>query len=115
MNKYFTLLLDLLEIPENQKYIKILDIIEKNKDKNIQFFHQISFAFQWYQYLLNQKITPEEFLQIWDICSCQKLDNKKQDSISFLKSNPVLDENNIYIFDSLAKWIVAEQRNVFYC
>jgi hypothetical protein len=40
---------------------------------------------------------------------------KKQDSISLIKSNPILDKNYIYIFDSLAEWLLAEQGNVFYC
>lgn len=115
MNKYFSLLLDLLGIPENNNYLEVLNIIEKNKDKNIQYFHQIAFAFQWYQDLLNKKISPEEFLQIGDIGSTIKPDIKKKDSISFLRSNPVLDKNSIYIFDSLAEWIVEESANIFYC
>jgi hypothetical protein len=40
MEKYFNLLLDLLDIPQNQNYPKILEIIEKNKDKQIHFYHK---------------------------------------------------------------------------
>jgi len=115
MEKYFNLLLDLLDIVQNQNYLKILEVIEKNKDKQTHFYHQYWFLFQWYQDLLNKKISPEGFLQIWDINSEIKIDFKKQDSISFLKSNPILDKNSIYIFDSLAEWLLAEQGNVFYC
>jgi len=115
MEKYFNLLLDLLDIVQNQNYLKILEVIEKNKDKKIYFYHQYWFLFQWYQDLLNQKIFPEDFLQIWDINSEIKIDLKKQDSISLIKSNPILDKNYIYIFDSLAEWLLAEQGNVFYC
>jgi hypothetical protein len=40
MEKYFNLLLDLLDIVQNQNYLKILEVIEKNKDKKIYFYHQ---------------------------------------------------------------------------
>lgn len=115
MEKYFNLLLDLLEIPQNDNYQKILGVIEENKEKNIHFYHQYSFIFQWYQDLLNNKISIEEFLQLWDINSKLKFDIKKQDFISYLKSNSVLDKNTLYVFDNLAKWIIEEQVNVFYC
>ena len=115
MEKYFNLLLDLLDIPQNQNYPQILEVIEKNKDKKIHFYHQYWFIFQWYQDLLNKKTSPEDFLQLWDIDSQINVDIQKSDSISFLRSNPILDQNSVYIFDSLAEWILAEQGNVFYC
>jgi hypothetical protein len=40
MEKYFNLLLDLLDIVQNQNYLKILEVIEKNKDKQTHFYHQ---------------------------------------------------------------------------
>jgi hypothetical protein len=46
MEKYFNLLLDLLEIKQNQNYSKILEVIQKNKDKKIFFYHQYSFVFE---------------------------------------------------------------------
>ncbi len=115
MEKYFDLLLDLLDIPQNKNHFQILEIIEKNKNKQIYFYHQYGFIFQWYQDLLNKQISPEDFLQFWDIDSKIKIDLKKLDSISLLRSDFDLDKNSIYIFDSLAEWIIAEQGNVFYC
>jgi len=115
MEKYFNLLLDLLEIKQNQNYSKILKIIQKNKDKKIFFYHQYSFIFEWYQKLLNQELALEEFLQIWDIHSKLKIDSKKIDSISFLQNKLKIDPNSIYIFDSIAQWFLSEQANIFYC
>lgn len=115
MEKYFNLLLDLLEIKQNQNYSKILKIIQKNKDKKIFFYHQYSFIFEWYQKLLNQELALEEFLQIWDINSKLKIDSKKIDSISFLQNKLKIDPNSIYIFDSIAQWFLSEQANIFYC
>jgi len=46
MEKYFNLLLDLLNIEQNTNYSKILDIIQKNKDKKIFFYHQYAFIFE---------------------------------------------------------------------
>lgn len=114
MKKYFDLLLDLLELESQDWYDEILDIIEKNKDKKIEFYHQYWFIFEWYHKLLKKEISPEEFLQIWDITSNIILDLDKLDSISFLKSNPKLDFENIYIFDSLAEWIVDKLGNIYY-
>ena len=115
MEKYFNLLLDLLEIKQNQNYSKILEVIQKNKDKKIFFYHQYSFVFEWYQKLLNQELALEEFLQIWDIDSKLKIDSKKIDSISFLQNNPKIDSNSIYIFDSIAQWILPKHKYIFYC
>ena len=115
MEKYFNLLLDLLNIEQNTNYSKILEIIQKNKDKKIFFYHQYAFIFEWYQKLLNQELSLEEFLQIGDIDSKFKIDSQKIDSISFLQNKPKIDPNSIYIFDSLAQWILSEQKNIYYC
>ena len=65
--------------------------------------------------MLKWEISEEEFLQLWDFQSKILYDTKKFDSISFLKSNPELENNSIYIFDSLAKGIIPSQDNVCYC
>jgi len=114
MEKYFNLLLDLLDIKQDQSYVKILKIIDDNKDKKIFFYHQYSFIFEGYQKLLTKELSLEDFLQIGEI-DFLKIDLNKLDSISFLHSKPKLDPDSIYIFDSLAEWIVSKQKNIFYC
>ena len=122
MIKYFELLLSLLDIEESSRveYIAVANKIEliwesSNSYSSLQCYHRHAFVFKWYQKLLNKKITTEEFTQIWDINSKISFDTKKQDSISFLKSNPVLDDNVLYIFDKISDWIVSEKNNVVYC
>ena len=115
MIKYFELLLDLLEITEKDAYLKIANIIESNKAKKIEIYHQYPFIFQWYHQLLNWELQVEDFLQLWDFQSKIKFDPQKQDSITFLKSNPKLDDETIYIFDSLSSWIIPDSDNIFYC
>ena len=122
MIKYFELLLDLLEIEESIRveYIDIANKIEfiwetSNSYLSLICYHRHSFIFEWYQKLLNKEITTEEFTQIWDIRSKLFFDIKKQDSVSFLKLNPVLDDSILYIFDKISEGIVDEKENVFYC
>ena len=122
MIKYFELLLDLLEIEESNRaeYTDIANKIElvwerSKSPSSLQCYHRHAFVFEWYQKLLNKEITTEEFTQIWDVKSKLFFDTKKQDSISFLKSNPVLEDNILYILDSISKWIVGESDNVIYC
>lgn len=117
MIKYFELLLDLLDIEQSirAKYIDIANKIESQKYSDIKYYHRHAFVFQWYQKLLNKEITAEEFTQIWDIRSKIFFDTKKHDSISFLKSNPVLDDNILYIFDKISEGIIAEKKNIVYC
>lgn len=115
MIKYFDLLLDLLEIEKSDKYHKVAEIIWQNISRDIQVYHQYAFVFLWYYKLLKWEISQEEFLQLWDFQSKILYDTKKLDSISFLKTNPVLDDDKIYIFDALAEWIISEKDNVYYC
>ena len=115
MEKYFDLLLELLDIQKKENYKKIAKLIAKNPKAKFKFYHQHWFIFEWYQKLLNREISPEDFAQLWDFQSKIKIDLKKPDSISFLKSNPKLDKKIIYVFDFLAKGTVEESDNIFYC
>lgn len=115
MIKYFELLLDLLDIEKTQEYLQVADVIEKNIEKDICVYHQYSFLFLWYHKLLKNEISVEDFLQLWDFQSKIGFDERKMDSISFLKWNPSLENNSIYIFDWLAKGIISNQENVYYC
>lgn len=115
MEKYFDLLLELLDIQNKENYKKVASLIAKNPKAKFEFYYKHSFIFEWYQKLLNWQISKEDFVQLWDFKSKIKIDLKKPDSISFLKSNPKLDKNVIYVFDSLAQWIIEESENIFYC
>lgn len=115
MTKYFELLLDLLEIENKDSYIEISKIIESNKYKKLKAYHQYFFIFEWYRDLLDWKLSPEEFLQLWDIGSKLRFDLNKLDSISYLQSNPDLEDDTIYIFDSISDWIIQPRENIFYC
>ena len=114
MTKYFELLLDLLEIENKDSYIEIAKIIESNKNKKLKAYHQYFFIFEWYKELLEWNMEPEEFLQLWDMWSRLRFDHDKPDSITFLQSNPKLDKDTIYIFDSLSDGIISTTENVFY-
>lgn len=115
MIKYFELQLELLEIQKKEDCIKIAKIIEKDPKRNFEFYHQYAFLFEWYKKLINWEISEDEFTTLWDFHSQSLFDIQKKDSISFLKSNPNLDSNTIYVLDSLAQWIVEESENIFYC
>ncbi|HRX64192.1 MAG TPA: hypothetical protein P5060_03760 [Candidatus Absconditabacterales bacterium] len=115
MDKYFQLLLDLLEIENIQDYKKIAELIQQNPKSKFEFYHKHAFVFEGYKKLLEDKITIEDFTQLGDVNSKIFFDTKKEDSISFLKSNPNLDGDTLYIFDSLAKGIVEESENVIFC
>lgn len=115
MTKYFELLLDLLEIENKDYYVEISKVIESNKDKKLKVYHQYFFIFEWYKDLLNWKITPEEFLQLGDMGSKLRFDFNKPDSITFLQSNPKLDDDTTYIFDSLSEGVIEPKDNVYYC
>ncbi len=115
MIKYFELLLELLDIQNKETYKEIEKIIEKNPKVKFEFYHQHAFVFEWYHQLINWEISEDEFTQLWDFQSKIKLNPNKLDSISFLKSNPKLDSESVYIFDSLAKGLVEESANIFYC
>ncbi|HKL43725.1 MAG TPA: SufD family Fe-S cluster assembly protein [Candidatus Absconditabacterales bacterium] len=115
MEKYFDLLLELLDIQKKENYKKIAKLIAKNSKAKFNIYHKHGFIFEGYQKLLNGEMSPEDFAQLGDFQSKIKFDQNKIDSISFLKSNPKLDKNIMYVFDYLAKGIIEESDNIFYC
>ena len=116
MIKYFELLLDLLDIEESSRagYITIANIIESKKYSNIKCYHRYGFIFQWYKNLLDEDMTIDEFTNLGDFKSKIFADTKKQDSISYLRSDPVLDESILYVFDKISEGIVSNSENIFY-
>ena len=68
------------------------------------------FIFEAYENLLNERITPDEFLAIWDITSHSKLSTNSEASI------PVVDsiiqwkndnENTLFILDSISFLVLS--------
>lgn len=115
MIKYFELLLDLLNIPDADKYLNMANIIESNLDKNLQVHHQYFFIFEWYRDLLKWKLSIDDFLQLWDIWSKLRFPNDKIDSITLLKSGFIPQKDTIYIFDWLSEGMISGEPNIFYC
>ena len=115
MTKYFELLLDLLEISPKEDFLKVAKVIEDNRWREIVIYHQYSPVFYGYMDLLDWKISIEDYLQIWDINSNILYDSTKKDSISFIKGNPKLQNDTIYIFDSISQGIIPDKENIIYC
>lgn len=63
----FELLLDLLDIEDKNNYIEIAKLIETKKYKNIKTLHKHGFIFELFNDFLDNKISLEEFVKIWDI------------------------------------------------
>ena len=81
MEKYFDLVLELLEIEEKEKLKDTALQIKNHQEKweSISFFHQYDFLFNAWLALCAQEISEEEFVQIGDVDSQFKLydENKK--------------------------------------
>ena len=81
MEKYFDLVLELLELEEKEELKEAALQIKNHQEKwdNISFFHQYDFLFKAWLALCAQEISEEEFVQIGDVDSQFKLydENKK--------------------------------------
>lgn len=112
MQKYFDLLLELLWpedddflIEEKKKLSATAKKLEERWDKNLRIAHKVWFIFEAYEDLLNEKITLDEFLAIWDITSKRNISGTKESSIQVLEwiiqwKND--DENTLFILDSIS-------------
>ena len=71
MEKYFDLVLDLLEIKESSNLKEIANqlIHENEKWNNVLYISRYWFLFDARMSLLNGEILPEDFVQIWDYWS----------------------------------------------
>lgn len=104
MEKYFDLVLELLELEEKEKLKNIalqLKEYQENWD-SISFFHQYDFLFKAWLALCNEEISEEEFVQIWDVDSKSKLyDENKKDSHEYfeLLKNKELPNEKIIMID----------------
>ena len=117
MQKYFDLLIELLrpnkddfEIEEKKKLSATAKKIEERWNKNLKIAHKVWFIFEAYENLLNERITLDEFLAIWDITSHSKLSTNSEASI------PVVDsiiqwkndnENTLFILDSISFLVLS--------
>ena len=112
MQKYFDLLLELLQpeednfmIEEKKKLSASAKKIEERWDKNLKIAHKLWFIFEIYDDLLTGKITLDEFLATWDITSKKNISWNQESSIEVLSwiiqwKNKT--ENTLYILDSIS-------------
>ena len=103
MEKYFDLVLELLELEEKEK-LKDTALQIKNHQgiwDNISFFHQYDFLFKAWLALCAQEISEEEFVQIGDVDSQFKLyDENKMNAkeyLNALKNNSFSED--VYVID----------------
>ena len=89
-----------------------LKVFKKNSSSKTKGKKDVNF----YDYdgSLVDSYSAEEFLQLWDMDSKLRFDHNKPDSITLLQSNPKLEKDTIYIFDSLSEGIISTTENVFY-
>ncbi len=112
MQKYFDLLLELLRpddddfiVEEKKKLAAAAKKLEERWNKNLKVHHRHGFIFEAYENLLNEKISLDEFLTIWDITSTNKLRTDTESSIQIInwiiqwKNN---NENTLFILDSIS-------------
>lgn len=100
MLKYFSLLVDLLELKNIDNYTSVAEKIEKNPKSKLHVYHKLGFIFLWFQKLVNQEIQIDEFVSLWDLNS-EKLDTTRLDSITFSKA----------LKYSLDHWLFAQEYN----
>ncbi len=88
MTNYFTLLLDLLDVSEEEKasFLGIGEIVAHHTNKNLIIHHRMRFIFEaWWEYLHDQ-ISLEEFLATGDVSSHRPLWKKGAiSSLEFLQ------------------------------
>lgn len=120
MKKYFTLVVDLLELPEQSELWELADSIQEAFDKQESIFiaHRYGFLLQWRYALLAGKITPEAFVRIGDISSDIPLswEPSSKTLINSLK-NWDIPEASVLIIDILAwKLLLSaqEQENILF-
>ena len=108
MLKYFSLLIDLLEIPNIDKYILVAEQIEKTPQLKLEVYHRHSFIFLWFQKLVNQEIQIEEFVSLWDLNS-EKLDTLNLDSIVFSKALKYTIDQGIFQKEYTGSLIILDE------
>ena len=103
MEKYFDLVLELLELEEKEKLKNIALQLKKYQEHwdSISFFHQYDFLFKAWLAFCAEEISEEEFVQIWDVDSQSSLYNEDQKNaqeyFELLKNKKYPEENIILI------------------
>lgn len=104
MEKYFDLVLELLEL-EGKEKLKDTALKLKNHQENwasIAFFHQYDFLFKAWLSLCAWEISEEEFVQIWDSESNIQLYNEnKKNAHTYFESliNKDYPEEDVILID----------------
>ncbi len=114
MLKYFSLVLDLLEITSKAEYLLVAEEIEKNVNVNLNCYHRYWFLFMAFKDFLQKEISLEDFIQIWDVDSSKKIYSlKKMNSKEFLdwiiNKTELIDKNSLYVIDELS-WKLSESK-----
>ena len=104
MEKYFDLVLELLELEGKENLKSIALQLEKyQKEWNtISFFHQYDFLFKAWLALCAWEISEEEFVQIWDSESNIQLYNEdKKNTHTYFESliNKNFPEEDVILID----------------
>lgn len=115
MEKYFDLVLELLELEKKEKLkdaaIKLNEY--QSKWDSIIFFHQYDFLFKARLALCANKITEEDFIKIGDVDSPFPLyDKNKKDTNTFfseLKNNNLPEEKIIVIDKDAWNYFLTEK------
>ena len=103
MEKYFDLVLELLELEEKEKLKDIALQLKDHQERwdSMTFFHQYDFLFKARLSFCAQEISEEEFVQIGDVDSQFKLyDENKMNAKEYfnaLKNNSFSED--IYVID----------------
>ena len=107
MEKYFDLVLELLEIEEKEKLKDTALQIKNHQEKweSISFFHQYDFLFNAWLALCAQEISEEEFVQIGDVDSqFQLYDENKKNAKEYFESLKKHDfPEDVFVIDQAAR------------
>ncbi len=106
MEKYFDLVLELLELEEKEKLKDMAIQLKKHQEKwdNIAFFHQYDFLFKAWLALCAEEISEEDFVQIGDVdSSFQLYDESKRTAQEYFDNLKNKDtEEDVFVIDENA-------------
>lgn len=107
MEKYFDLVLELLELEEKEKLKDIALQLKDHQERwdSMTFFHQYDFLFKARLSFCAQEISEEEFVQIGDVDSQFKLyDESKRNAKEYFELLKKQDfSEDIFVIDQAAR------------
>lgn len=107
MEKYFDLVLELLELEEKEKLKDMALQLKDHQEKwdSMAFFHQYDFLFKARLSFCAQEISEEEFVQIGDVDSqFQLYDENKKNAKEYFESLKKHDfPEDVFVIDQAAR------------